>query len=331
MVILGFLSLIQIAFLPGSLIIKVFKIKGSYIQKILLSFSLSLIINFQIVYLLTLIGLYTRPVIFFIFICEIILFFIFYKKLIFKKHGQKINLCLPYFTQKKDVDNIILLIIKFIILLLSIYYFIDLIIILLNKNPGIFVIGDTFLSWNRWAIDWYKGDLPHLTYNYPQLLPANYSLTYKFLGTQEIQFFNKFLSSFFPIGIFLIFIDMSIRFRSIIYLSAIISTNIFIKKIYTITYLAEGMADIPIAFFSLLVFYILLQSFLKKEYSLQNFYLSIILLSTAILTKQTGLYLIFLILIMCPVLLIKIKKKYLEAHYIHIIIICNFNFSMVYL
>src|ERR1700680_4474886 len=80
MTFLGILSLLQITLLPGLIFTQTFPV-GKPLTKIILSFSLSLIINYQLVFLLTIFSLYTRTSVLIIFISEIIyLFFVYTKK-----------------------------------------------------------------------------------------------------------------------------------------------------------------------------------------------------------------------------------------------------------
>ena len=59
---LGILAFLQITCLPGILLIKAFKIKGSLIQLAVSAFGISLIANYATVLLLTTLGIYLKPV-----------------------------------------------------------------------------------------------------------------------------------------------------------------------------------------------------------------------------------------------------------------------------
>jgi hypothetical protein len=60
MFLLGLMSLFQICWLPGYLFLTFLKFKGTFINKYLLSFAISLIINYLLVSLLVGLGLYKR-------------------------------------------------------------------------------------------------------------------------------------------------------------------------------------------------------------------------------------------------------------------------------
>src|SRR5690606_4925023 len=40
---------------------------------------------------------------------------------------------------------------------------------------------DAWASWDRWAVKWAENRFPGDTWEYPQLIPTSYSLTYKFI------------------------------------------------------------------------------------------------------------------------------------------------------
>jgi len=73
MFILGICSVFQMIFLPGFLVLKPLKIDG-IIRFTIFSFALSLIINYCMVFLLTVLGLYTRAMVSIIFVIEMLVF-----------------------------------------------------------------------------------------------------------------------------------------------------------------------------------------------------------------------------------------------------------------
>ena len=76
----GILSLLQILFLPGFIVLKYFQNKQmGFLERITFSFALSLIINFLIVFILTSLGLYQRLLVLLIFLGELVLVFWLYR------------------------------------------------------------------------------------------------------------------------------------------------------------------------------------------------------------------------------------------------------------
>ena len=83
MALLGILSILQITFLPGFILTWVYPV-GRPLTRIILSFALSLVFNYQFVLLLTILGLYSRTSVLILFVLEILaLILIYTKKIIF--------------------------------------------------------------------------------------------------------------------------------------------------------------------------------------------------------------------------------------------------------
>jgi uncharacterized membrane protein len=58
--ILGILGIIQITFLPGLIVYRLFNIRTNLLDKALIIFGTSLIANYCVIFLLALLGIYTR-------------------------------------------------------------------------------------------------------------------------------------------------------------------------------------------------------------------------------------------------------------------------------
>ena len=74
----------------------------------------------------------------------------------------------PRFDLSLDVPAIIVLVIALV--LLQGYF--------RSGYLSIFHGSDAVASWNRWAVAWFSGGFPNFTMNYPQLIPANWSILY---------------------------------------------------------------------------------------------------------------------------------------------------------
>lgn len=296
MALLGVLSFLQITLLPGLIFTEIYPV-GRLLTRMILSFSISLVFNYQCVLLLTVLGLYNRPGVLILFVIEILLlFFIYAKRIRHRTQSQVLS--------ARDPDSGLLVledsptrIIKHIFFGTGILIFLVYLLKTWAENPGIFDSWDDVLSWNRWASDWYSGRPPLKTYHYPQLLPANWSISYQFLGTDEIQFFAKFVMVFFGFGILFIFWDLYSKSKSVFFLLALTISGFLIQKIVG-SYFGKGYADIPVAFFSLSVFYIFYLGL--NGYMTVNLSLVVlgIVLSGAILTKQAGIFMTFSFFVM---------------------------------
>jgi len=101
MLLTGFLSVLQITLIPGFILINQFRIKTEGpIQRFLYVFALSLFINYSLVTILTILGLYKAVVIYFIIAAELlwILLLIRTKKIVISKDFRFREVLLKYFA-----------------------------------------------------------------------------------------------------------------------------------------------------------------------------------------------------------------------------------------
>jgi hypothetical protein len=107
------------------------------------------------------------------------------------------------------------------------YFSIDSVIWLLkvfkNNLGDIFQLGDAVKSWNPWSLLWVRGYYP-ITY-YGQLIPINYSITYIFMQNSQIQFFAAGFMPLFAIFVLLTFIDLSLEYKNVGFLLALLFTR----------------------------------------------------------------------------------------------------------
>jgi len=271
---LGWLAFFQMSFLPGFLLISILKIRvRSIIEKIIFIFSLSLIINFILVFLLTLTKLYQPVYCYVIFISELIIFLI-----VVKNQPLTVDIFLP--KKSSFLYNLGAIVVEIVI-----FRFFLLFIQNLSLN-SVFLTGDAIDSWNQWAIQWARNQIPKLTYHYPQLIPANWSLTYVFMQTTRVELFAKLLMPLFVLGILLIFLDLYLQTKKTHFLFSLIITGGLFHYYFDSSFLRDGYVDIAFAFFALLPFYAfqLYQKYKQIEY----LFLIIIFSLGSILTKQLG-------------------------------------------
>ena len=112
MLFLGIIAIFQILFLPGFLILRRMKLRGGFLQTLLFTVGLSLVANYCLVFLLTVLGIYTRNVLITLFIieCGIMLlnekgFFSYSLSGILHATNQKIVCKLQDFVEEKKVAN----------------------------------------------------------------------------------------------------------------------------------------------------------------------------------------------------------------------------------
>lgn len=287
----GFFSIFQITIIPGIILLKLFKIKTiSTIQLLLYSFGLSLFSNYLIVCLLTWLKLYTSSIIYILFSIEAVyLFFLFFIDIKRYRTGKSIK---DYFALLRDFLYPLRFSYKIIfsISCVLILFFISLIPI--NAGTSYYFI-DALNHWTRWPVQWAANNFPVNTAHYPQLFPANLSLIYVFTGEPGFQFFPKLIMPLFFIGNLLIFFDIGILHKSLTELTGLIIYSLILLTFYSVLFILEVNADIPVSFFSFLTFYTIIRNE-QEGFNLKTIILVTIFAAAAALTKLAGFYILTL-------------------------------------
>lgn len=288
MLLLGILSVLQISFLPGYILSRPFNFER-LASKILFIFCISLLFNFQFVFLITALGLYSRYAVSVLVLIECgTLIYFHYKDLVSVKKFKSSDLWSGLGDIRLSWPRVVLLFLFFVAV-------VQLLILSFESSP-IFSLGDSVVSWNRWAVDWAQNKLPVMTWLYPQLLPANWSISYLLIGDVEINFFAKFVMYFFPFGIMLIFWDLFLQTKRLVFILSGVFTVFMLFAIQR-NFIFSGYVDIPLAFFCLTVFYFLYLTIQRVFPVKEGLIISAAILSGASLTKQPGLFMIFPFLI----------------------------------
>lgn len=288
---LGFISFLQINFLPGWLLLTFLKLKTSNkLEKFIFSFALSWWLNYFLVSLLTYFNIYTRPTVIFIIIIELVLF-------IFTNHKSSLTR-----TNLKVFDRNYIIV--FLPLLVLIFIYLQIFISTL-LDFSIFSTWDAVVSWNRWATDWSKNIFPKLTWEYPQLAPSNWSLSYVLMGNPNIQFWNKLSMILFPVNTMLIFAQLALKKKNNLYLLGIPIFHLSLIYFYNFGFAIDGYVDIVLAFYSFLSFYII---FINHQ---QKYLLSLIFASAAAVSKQFGILMLGLISVLNYKNIIKNRPSFL--------------------
>jgi len=302
------LSVLQICFLPGFIVFLLLNRKTDE-TKILMSpviiFGLSLLVNYLVIQILIPLHLYTRSalIIFILFELLIIAGLIF-----FRKHGIKeINFSRSF---KKLINEGWMLInfrgsvydkIKSVLFILSVLLLVGMTGQMILNIGKIFHGWDAIFSWNRWAIDLHNNIFPVSTYHYPQLIPANWSISYVLAG-YPLQFIPKAMMPLFLIFQVYAFIVLAIKRKSF----AFIYASIFLFLGFNRLNWTEGFVDVPVAFYSILVYIslVLINKDDEEKDKLKYVLISALIACASAVTKQSG---IFVVLIF-PLLLIFISR-----------------------
>lgn len=179
----------------------------------------------------------------------------------------------------------------------------------LNQIYTSFYAWDAVVSWNKWAVFWFHGQVPHGEWNnpagtqtYPQAIPVIYSLPYVLMSDENIQYFSKMTVIAVPWLILVTALRMSFlvreNYRNVVLLSIPISFYLVSCDAHVgISALFNGYVEAYMAYFGYLSLYIFL---IYKTYSEGEgvvcgrndlIYLAVVVVSTSALVKQTGLLL----------------------------------------
>jgi len=161
----------------------------------------------------------------------------------------------------------------------------------LSDNLGtVFKIVDSVVSWNHWATEWFSNTHPLDTKRYAQLIPTNFSVTYSFMRSDQIQFFAKGFMPLFAIYIILMMLDLGLAHKNLGYIIGLVATRYILNRFYWM-FISSGYVDVAVAFFTMLTVYALLKSSKLHDEDLQVKYVffGFVFAAGTALTKQNGL------------------------------------------
>jgi hypothetical protein len=299
MFILGLISFLQVTFLPGFLLLQILGFAGKRkLQLLIYSFALSLLFNYLVVYLLTLLGLYRPISIYLLMVLELGLLFYY----VFLKMGH------AYISYEKIKDIFVskgsmfrsffrenpLFFILYLISMVMIFVYASYIF---QFTGSIFTTQESGITWNRWALDWYNNQVPVLSWHYPQLIPANWSITYIVIQNSSIQMFNKAIMALFPVMILLTFLDLALVKKNIMYLLGLYFYGNILGHFYHPVFVVSGEVDIAVSFFAFLVFSTLISPAKEYKKNVIGLFLPLLFACAAAVTKQSGIYVLLVALI----------------------------------
>lgn len=321
MFITGILAILQITLLPGMLMLRWFRVRAGVIQFLAYAFGLSLLINHLVVVLLAALKLYTRLTLGMLIASELFFLITVYRDVLCKPLGEGIQNIWHAFTRwlaslrmnievrennNETLVNITRLLFSLIALALAIGSILWILQVYRLNLGTVFNSWDAVLSWNRWAVSWAGNQIPPDTGYYPQLLPANWSLTYVAMNNPAVQFFAKSLAPLFLLWIFLLLFDLGLEGKTFGFFLAITITRLVTKK-FTGEFIAEGYSDLPAAFLGFLAVYALLKIRVGADTRErhQTLWLGAAFATAAALTKQAGGYLLLLYPLLASLLIEK--------------------------
>ncbi len=304
---LGILAILQMTLLPGLLLAKALRLKLAAIQGLVYCFGLSLIANYVAVLLLATLGLYRQAVALALVAVEVAALVWLYRAelqrswkiagvSLWNRLVSFLHFLLPDLISAEEDRSIYQVLVGTATAIFAFFAITDLFwaVRVFTSNIGtVFNAWDAVLSWNRWAAEWGQNQFPSSTGLYPQLLPANWSLTYVLINNPHVQFFAKATIPFFLLFILLLLFDLGLEWKSMGVFIGLILTRLIIKK-FTGDFIAEGYADIPMACLAFLSVHALLK---VKDQSdpvvqRQGIFLGAVFAGGAAVTKPAGLYLL---------------------------------------
>lgn len=291
---LGVIALAQVAFLPGLLLVRRFRLAHGFLPNLLLAFVLSLLVNFYLVFPLTAAGWFRQPILLALTLITVLLLWR-------QERGGK-SARLPVspgrwfgaLRQRLHIpgENPLTAawrLALFAAALATLAYFGAR--TLLNVGQ-IFNLWDDVVSWNRWAVDWAQGRYPGHTWHYPQLLPAAWASTYVFMGTDAIQFFAKALMPLFPLFLLLALFDLWLRSGRAGYLAAMALTGFLLLFTNCVQGVTSGYADIPVTFMGFMPLYLLRARYEEEQSVARAVFSGALCCAAAAVTKQAGLFIL---------------------------------------
>ncbi len=319
MFILGLLAFLQTVFLPGFLLIKYLGInfntnspgrKPGKIRQLVYGFGLSLLINYLLVLVFTAAGIYKPLTLYILLFIEIVLLIYYWAAGSKPRFGRYINLdinrCITslkrFFTSHSLTYNLLFL--------LSVGVLLWYVFLFLYFLGGVFEYWDPVMGWNRFALDWANNQWPAHTWRYPQLVPANWSISYVMMQNTEVQCFARAIMPLFSIAVLLLFLDLALDKKKAVYLLGLVSYGILLSYLYEPSFIVSGYMDIAVSFWAFLSFHAIHGQSQDSASSLRfsALWLAIIFASSAAVTKQSGLFILAVILVWGLGNLCKIKK-----------------------
>ena len=273
MFLIGIASLIQCWFLPGLLVLYKLK-KLNFIDKLILSLPISIIIKYFLAILLIILNLFNQNLLILIFGFELILFFYYYKNNFFKIFETKIP------SLNFNLLNLLNTFLIFIFLYLAI------------KSIGkVIYPGDPYVMWNSWAIDIFENKFPTNSRDYPLGYPILQAISYKMINTYEIEFFAQAVQIIFPlfsiITLMRIITLSEIKvFNYVLLFFLILILNQFRHTLYI------GFVDTVLVFCSTILIYLIYLIRNSKDLLTDSYFLFVLVLVLSVsgIIKQTGLY-----------------------------------------
>ncbi len=278
MFVMGILAVLQVAAIPGGIAYRALKIHQGILQSIVTIFMLSLTINYVAGLALVALGLYLRPVALALLALEVLALAWLYRRAFLTPLGAVAQVVLARsaefllsFVPKPEPDSsrafakVLKAALGLTLGIMAVSSIAWVGRVFIDNLGSVFNSWDAVLSWNRWALAWSQNQFPSGTWQYPQLLPLNWSMIYVITGS-SMQLFSKAIMPLFSLFILLMIFDLGLDaaragsgLPALGFFLAVVITRLMLKK-FLGDYITEGYADIPVAFAGFVPIYTLLKA-----------------------------------------------------------------------
>ena len=327
MIILILLGLIQALILPGLLCTYTLK-NIDFRDRLILSSTLSLLINYFIVWLLYAFKSYSQASVLILMSLEVMLA-IRIRSLILQDFSAAYDYCSD--TIRKIINTKAISFNTLLFILFCIYYFY---LIKTNGFLTVFTHWDAVVSWNRWAIELHEGTFQG-SRGYPLAVPALFSLVYTFANETNIQTLVKYICIYWPfIGGLTLFVCGAYlpKLKNSFGIAAIFYLYMLSKGSWTIDFIFSGLVDpFMAAYGAIFVYSCLLISSSKTKLHPQYIRvitLTVLTIVASALIKMTGVILTFDFIIVTMFIVFSDKYLINNKKYFSILFILSFTIAL---
>jgi len=257
---MGMIAIVQMVWLPGYIATRAARYPNG-LTKFLLGFSFSLWWNLVVVLGLSLLGLLGRPSVISVMVFEIAVLAL--VCILQSRRGTPQSAQTPEQRADQPPRSITT---KRAGAFASLF-------LVVCAGIWIMSIGETFFrwdavaSWNRWATEWASDGMPKAIRDYPQLVPATWSISYILIGHDQLQQFARSIQGLFPMMILGGLFCAGVANRSPLLFRAVPITFFLIWTLYK-PFFISGYMDIPVAALTTFSWCLVLQARSQRDPSL---------------------------------------------------------------
>lgn len=277
--IIGIVALSQVVCLPGAVLFRLLRVSGlNPFEQIAGVFAASLVTNCIVVTLLVSVGLHT-PAVWWVIILAEVAYLLTTRRRRYPRWRFEPRWLGALRTMPMETALAGILLIAVLLVFVSVFH---------TNWGSVYVGNDAVANWDRWAAEWSRNAFPTRTSIYPQLLPANGSISYVLLGRDDVKLFSKATTPLYSLMTILLFLSLAIRRRDPSCLWGGAAFGFLVVHYTGVVFATYGYADLPLAFFGFLAFYCVYRR--EGGPSGDEVLAGLFASFGALLTKQGGIY-----------------------------------------